>query len=237
MRYILPFSVFVFSCVSALKREGKEFRNLVVILSRDGDGICALRGDTLDKVRISVISKGKEGEISFWSKVFMGEQGVVGWTIRDTIPISIFKVKFESSDTVELGLFDKKLVICFPECAQISEPKEINFPDWSNVKFSWSCNAKEYIVRLYAFTLMEQRDIVKVLKENSISFDLSSMYGDGFFALQVCPINSIRRGLKVFAVGGCTERVFLVGDTSVWEGERPDPPWRKDVFMWHLLEF
>jgi hypothetical protein len=38
-------------------------------------------------------------------------------------------------------------------------------------------------------------------------------------------------------VGGCAEKVFLVGDTTVWEGEKPTPPWRKDAIMWHLLEF
>ena len=237
MRYILPFSLILISCASILKREEKEAENILIILSKDGNGICAVRGDRPDSFRVSIISKGKEGEISFQSKVFMGEQGSLGWTVRDTTPIYIFRANFESSDSVELRLFDKKILIAFPECAQISEPENDNFPDWESLKFSWICNAREYIVRLYAFTMMEQRDIIKFVRGNSISFDLSGMYGDGFFAIQVCPINSYKKGLKVFAVGGCAEKVSLVGDTTVWEGEKPTPPWRKDAIMWHLLEF
>ncbi len=236
MRYILPFSALILSCTSVLIRE-VGMGNIVVILSKDGDGICAIRSDTSDNVKISVISRGKSGEIFFYSKVLMGEEIGLGWKVKDTVPINVFRVKFESSEAVDLRILDKRIIVNFPECAQISEPKQTSFLDWGKVRFSWVCDAKKYIIRFYAFTMMDQRDIIKFVEGNEISFDLSGMYGDGFFALQVCPVNSYKSGLSVYAIGGCTEKVILVGDTSVWEGENPTLPHNKEIFMWYLLQF
>ncbi|MEO0139864.1 MAG: hypothetical protein ABIL16_00820 [candidate division WOR-3 bacterium] len=242
MRYILPFSAFVLSCATLFKREEVFPGNMVVVLSRDGNGLCAFQPDTIGKkIRVSVISKGEERTFEYHSRVFLGTYGT-NYTqnlVMDSTPISVYTSKFKTGDTVEVLISKNRFLLTFPECNKILEPLGDFLPDWGEVDIKWMGRAEEYIFRVYAFTMMEQRDLLKLVKGQSVSLDLSDLYGDGFLAFQICPINGFEknRSFKVYALGDCKEKVLIVGDTTVWGGEKPTPPWKKDEVMWYLLNF
>lgn len=242
MRYILPFSVLVLSCTTLFKREEVFPGKMVVVLSRDGDGLCAFQPDTIGKrIKVSVVSRGEERTFEYHSRVFFGTYRT-NYTYNlfmDSTPISIYTSKFKTNDTVEVLISNNRLILTFPKCDKILKPTGNFLHDWGEVNINWMGNAEEYILRVYAFTIMEQKDFLKVVKGQSVNFDLSDLYGDGFFAFQICPINGfeMHKNFKVYAIGTCKEKVLLVGDTTVWDGEMPTPPWRKDEIMWYLLNF
>lgn len=241
MRYILPFSILVISCASLSKKQ--EFSgNLTIVLSYDGNGIFAAQPDTIAKgLKVSVISRGEERDFKFYSKVFLGSYGgnPMGQIVMDSLPLAIYNTEFKTNDSVGIKILNEFKSLRFPKDIKLIEPKDSIFPDWKNVELIWEGSAKQYILRIYAFTLMDQMDQLKFVDGNNFNVDLSGLYGDGFFAVQICPVNSLsaKRNLKIFALGKCIEKVFIVGDVSVWGGEKPSPPWKKDEVMWYLLVY
>ncbi len=241
MRYILPFSILFISCASLFKKQ--EFSgNLTIVLSYNGNGIFAVQPDTIAKgLKVSVISRGEERDFKFYSKVFLGSygEGSFGQIVMDSLPIAVYNAEFKTSDSVGIRIFNEFESLKFPKDVKLVSPKDSIFSDWENIELVWEGNAKQYILRIYAFTLMDQIDQLKFVNDNNFKVELSGLYGDGFFAIQICPVNSLsgKRNLKIFALGKCLEKVFLVGDASVWGGEKPSPPWKKDEVMWYLLAY
>ncbi len=215
--------------------------NITVVLSYKGNGMFAVQPDSIAKdLRISVIVRGEKHDFTFYSKIFLGNYGknVYQGLIMDSIPIAVYTAEFKKGDSVGILMDGKYKGFKFPRKVKITEPSSDMLEDWGSISLKWEGDAGGYILRVYAFTLMDQRDFLRFVRDNRFNLDLSDMYGNGFLALHICPVNGNNEKFRrIFVLGECDESVIIVGDPSVWEGEKPEPPWKSDEVMWYLLTF
>lgn len=242
MRYILPVSILLSSCsLPFLRRSPPPYEKIVVVVSYDGKGLSAVEPDTAAKVvRISLIGDYGESEFHFSKSVHFGrlDEGT-GSYVMDPKMVAILEADVGGKlSEANLKISRKLKSIKIPSGVRLLKP-DSDLPDWDTITVRWEGKARMYVVRLYAFTMMTQKDDIVLVDSTSYTFDLSSLYGNGFLSVKVCPLGGSdprsEERVKVFALGRCITRTFIVGDPKVWEGETPSPPWNGDDLLWYLL--
>ncbi len=243
MRFICILSLLFTGCsLPFLKVQRYPFDRLVVVISYDGRGLSAITPDSAFKyVKVSVLTDYGERDFKFKKTVHFGVLSERGTYVVNPEDVGVLEAKFKGDlGRVRIKVHEKVKEMRMPPPVRITHPSA-DFNTWDSVKVKWKGKADYYIVRVYAFTSMHQKDEMGFVKRNGTVFDLSTLYGNGFVAVQVCPVNGSpvnrEQNIKVFAISKCDERVFIVGDTSVWGGERPSPPWKDDDVLWYLLTF
>ncbi len=242
MRYTLLLSLLLSACsVPFLRRSSPPYEKIVVVVSYDGKGLSAVEPDTAAKVvKISLIGDYGEREFHFSKSVHFGEiDRSTGSYTMDPKMVAILEADVgRNLSKASLKVSRMLRSIRIPPAVRLLKPNA-NLTDWGEVTVEWEGGAKMYAVRLYAFTMMVQKDEIVLVDSTSYTFDLSSLYGNGFVSVRVCPIGgsdpNTRERIKVFALGRCVTKTFLVGDPKAWEGETPSPPWNGDDLLWYLL--
>ncbi len=242
MRYIPLLSLLLSSCsVPFLRRSPPPYDKIVVVISYDGKGLSAVEPDTAAKVvKISLIGDYGESEFHFSKSVHFGEiDESTGSYTMDPKMVAILEADVGrelSKASLKVSRMLKSIKV--PGSVKLLKPNS-DLPDWDTITVRWEGKAKMYAIRLYAFTMMVQKDEIAIVDSTSYTFDLSNLYGDGFFSVRICPIGgsdpSAKEKVKVFALGRCITKTFIVGNPEVWEGETPSPPWNGDDLLWYLL--
>lgn len=211
------------------------------MVSHDGKGLSAISPDTAaGMVRISLMGDRGRSDFRLTKRVHFGRYDEnTGSYVMDPKMVAILEANVgREVSRVKLRVERMVKALKVPGDVRIVEPSS-NLPDWGEVSVRWEGRARRYLLRLYAFTMMDQKDEIVLADSTHYVFDLGNFYGDGFLSVAVCPIEGSdprkRERIKVYALGRCVSRTILVGDTSVWEGEMPEPPWNEDDLLWYLL--
>ncbi|NPB04119.1 MAG: hypothetical protein GXO39_06880 [Thermotogae bacterium] len=212
-----------------------------MVVSYDGKGLGAVRPDTVvGKLRISMLTDYGEEEFSFKRSVHFGTL-VMGSNayVMDPDAVAILETEIgKPLKEAKLRVHHVIKKLKMPPKVSMLEPSK-DLPDWDALRVTWRGSSSRYVVRLYAFTMMYQKDEMVLVDSTAYIFDLGSFYGDGFLSVMVCPVEgdppTSKRRIKVFAVGKCASHTLIVGNAEVWGDERPTPPWNEDDILWYLL--
>ncbi len=242
MRYIPLFSLILTSCsLPFLRKAPPPYEKVVVVISHDGKGLSAVLPDTAVKVlKISLLGDYGRSDFHFVKKVHFGVyDGSTASYVMDPKEVAVLETDV-GQEVSEVSLKVHRMIkaLKVPGEVELIEPVS-NLPDWDNITVKWEGTSDMYVLRIYAFTMMTRKDELVLLDSTRYTFDLSPLYGNGFLSVMVCPLSGSRPGsnerIKVFTLGKCVSRTLIVGDTSVWEGETPEPPWNGDDVLWYLL--
>ncbi|NPA79879.1 MAG: hypothetical protein GXO29_02355 [Thermotogae bacterium] len=242
MRYTALLSLLLLSCsVPFLRRSPPPYEKIVVVISADGKGLSAVIPDTVvPLVKVSILTDYGRRDFAFSKSVHFGYVDYnTNSYMMDPRAVAILEADVEGplyEARLRINRSLKKLRV--PDSTEILKP-DSNLQDWDSLRVVWRGSAKRYILRMYAFTAMYQKDELVLVDSTSYTFDLGYMYGNGFVSVEICPVDGSppdsNEKVKVFVLGECRRRTILVGDPSVWEGETPEPPWNDDDLLWYLL--